>query len=157
MSSKLNHRLPVLRLVTSALALILAVSHPPAVNAASDAGIWKIDPSKSKVSTSSATLTINRVEGGYANAQGRFVVISGGGVYLLTGAASESQGLKPVDFTRMMQTGEAILIGTNPHSKDACGFACRAGLPERTRTVTFNVVKRGEQDIRDMLASGEQN
>jgi hypothetical protein len=158
MLSKLTNQLRMFRLVTSALAaLILSASLPQAGYAASDAGIWKIDPAKSKFNSSSATLTIKRVEAADSAAPGRFVVISGAGVYLMTGAASDSHGLKPVDFTRMTQTGEAVLIGTNPRSMDACGFECRAGLPERTRTVTFKVVKKGEQEIRDMLASDEQN
>jgi hypothetical protein len=158
MSFKFANQLPMFRLVTSTLAaLILSASLPQAGYAASDAGLWKIDPAKSKFNSSSATLTIKRVEGANSTAAGRFVVISGGGVYLMTGAASDSKGLKPVDFTRMTQTGEAVLIGTNPRSMDSCGFECRAGLPERTRTVTFKVVNRGEQQIKDMLAYDEQN
>jgi hypothetical protein len=158
MSLKLTHHLPMFRLVTSTLAaLILSASLPLAGHAASDAGIWKIDPAKSKFNANSATLTIKRVEAADSKAPGKFVVISGAGVYLMTGAAADSQGLKPVDFTRMTETGEAVLIGTNPRSLDPCAFACRAGLPEKTRTVTFKVVKRGEQQIRDMLASDEQN
>ena len=159
MLSKSTNQLSVLRIATSTLAaLILAASIPQAAFAASsDAGIWKIDPAKSKFNSSSATLTIKRVEGANPTAAGRFVVISGGGVYLMTGAASDSKGLKPVDFTRMTQTGEAVLIGTHPRSMDRCGFQCRAGLPELTRTVTFKVVNRGDQQIKDMLASDEQN
>ena len=160
MSSKLTNQLPALRLVTATLvALMLSASIPQAGFAASaDTGIWKIDPAKSKFNSSSATLTIKRVQGADSTAAGRFVVISGGGVYLMTGAAADSKGLKPVDFTRMTQTGEAVLIGTHPRSNDSCGFECRAGLPERTRTVTFNVVNRAQQQIRDMLAyDNEEN
>lgn len=161
MLSKLTNQLPSRSIVTSTLAaLILTVSLPQIGLAASaDTGIWKVDPAKSKFNSSSATLTLKRAGGpnSGATASERFIVISGAGVYLMTGAASDSKGLKPVDFTRMTQTGEAVLIGTHPRSMDSCGFECRAGLPERTRTVTFKVVKRGEQQIRDMLAFDEQN
>jgi hypothetical protein len=144
------------RTVTSTLvACVLAV--PQLAFAASEAGVWKVDPAKSKFNASSATLTIQRADGANATG-GRFIVISGAGVYLVTGSsASDSKGLKPVDFSRMTQTGEAVLIGTNPRSLDPCGFKCRAGLPEPVRTVTFKVVNRGEQQIRDMLASDDQN
>ena len=158
MLTKFTHQLPTRSLVTSTLAaLMLTISLPQIGLAASDAGIWKVDPTRSKLNSSSATLTIQRVEGKDSTASGKFIVISGAGVYLMTGAAADSSGLKPVDFTRMTQTGEAVLIGTHPRSKDGCGFECRAGLPERTRTVTFNVVKRGEQQIKDMLAYDDQN
>jgi hypothetical protein len=146
------------RTVTSTLAAcVLAATLPQLAFAASEAGIWKVDPAKSKFNASSATLTIKRADGANSTG-GKFIVISGAGVYLVTGSsASDSKGLKPVDFSRMTQTGEAVLIGTNPRSMDPCGFACRAGLPERTRTVTFKVVNRGEQQIKDMLASDDQN
>jgi hypothetical protein len=157
MLSKFTNPLPSRSVISSALAaLIMTVSLPQIALAASDAGIWKVDAAKSRLNSSSATLTIKRVEGSNPTAPGRFIVISGTGVYLMTGAAADSTGLKPVDFTRMTQTGEAVLIGTNPRSKDACAFECRAGLPERTRTVTFTVVKRGVQQIKDMLAYDDQ-
>jgi len=146
------------RAVTSTLtACVLAVALPQIALAASDAGIWKVDPAKSTFNSSSATLTIQRVENP-APAAGGFIVISGQGVYRVTGAtASESRGLKPVDFESMTRTGDAVLIGTHPRSLDPCGFKCRAGLPEPVRTVTFRVVKAGEQQIKDMLAYEGQN
>ena len=159
MFSKFTNQLPARRSVTSTLAaLILTASIPlTAAFAASDAGIWKVDPAKSKFNSNSATLTIQRVEGASSSA-GSFIVISGMGVYRVTGsAASDSSGLKPVDFANMTRTGEAVLIGTHPRSPDACGFKCRAGLPETVRTVTFKVVNRGEQQIRDMLAFDDQD
>jgi hypothetical protein len=70
-------------------------------------------------------------------------------------AASNSRGLKPVDFSRMTETGDAVLIGLQPRSKDPCGFECRSGLPERRLTVTFNIVKNGEQQLKDMIASAD--
>jgi hypothetical protein len=73
----------------------------------------------------------------------------------MTGPAAESIGLKPVDFATMTRTGEAVLIGTHPRSPDPCRFHCRAGLPEPVRTVTFRVVKTGEKQIKEMLASDD--
>jgi hypothetical protein len=143
--------------VTAALAvLILSASIPQAASAASDAGVWKVDPAQSKFNSRSATLTIQRVEGG-SSTRDSFIVISGEGVYRVTGSAAANRGFKPADFTNMTRTGEAVLIGTHPHSTDACGYKCRAGLPEPVRTVTFNIVKSGEQQIRDMLAYDDQN
>ena len=159
MLSKFTNPLTSRSIVASTLAaLILTVSLPQIAAASTDAGIWQVDPAKSRFNSRSATLSIKRTDSANATAAaGRFIVISGNGVYLMTGAAHDSSGLKPVDFTRMTQTGEAVLIGTNPRSNDHCGFECKAGLPERARTVTFNVVTRGEQQIRDMLASNDQD
>ena len=156
MSSKFTNQSPARHtLVASLAALMLAVSIPQIAFAASDAGIWKVDPAKSRFNSRSATLTIQRVEGAGA-ATDSFVVISGAGVYWVTGTrASDSRGLKPVDFENMTKTGEAVLIGTYPRSMDDCRFRCRAGLPENVRTVTFRVVKTGEPQIRDMLASDD--
>jgi hypothetical protein len=152
-----NSRPATRRKVGSTLAAcVLLAALPQVASAASAVGIWKVDPSKSTFNSGSATLTIQRVEGA-GSTSGTFIVISGAGVYRMTGAASDSQGLKPVDFATMARRGEAVLIGTHPRSPDPCGFRCRAGLPEPIRTVTFKVVKSGEHQIRDMLASDDQN
>jgi len=149
---------PALRTLTSTFAAcVLATMLPQAGFAASEAGIWKVDPANSKFNSSYATLSIHRTEGA-SSSGGSFIVISGTGVYLVRRArASESHGLKQVDFANMTRTGEAVLIGMHPRSLDHCGFKCKAGLPEPVRTVTFRVVKSGEQQIKDMLASNEQN
>jgi hypothetical protein len=155
MSSDLNNRMSARHIAASAVAALFLTASP--AFAASDAGIWKVNAAKSTFNANSATLTIQRVESASSNA-GSFIVISGAGVYRVTGAtASESRGLKPVDFQNMTRTGDAVLIGTYPHSKDSCGFHCRAGLPEKVRTVTFRVVKNGEQQIKDMLAYESAN
>ena len=154
MSSKFINQSPARHTIVASLAaLILAASIPQIAFAASYGGTWKVDATKSTFNSSSATLTIRRVEGA-ASGTDSFVVISGAGVYRVTGArASESWGLKPVDFANMTRTGEAVLIGTHPRSNDPCGFACSHGLSETTRTVTFRIVNNGEQQIKDMLAS----
>ena len=144
------------RLILAALAACaLGIAVPHAAFAASDVGIWKVDPSKSKYNTNSATLTLRRVENSSSAGTGSFIVISGLGVYRMTSSAhaADSAGLKPVDFQNMTRTGEAVLIGTHPRSNDDCGFKCRAGLVETTRTVTFKLVNKGDQQIKDMLAA----
>ena len=153
-----NFKTAARRTATSALAaLALASALPQMAHAASDAGIWRVDPGRSSFNSRSATLTIQRADDA-SPGTGGFIVISGAGVYRVTGAtASDSKGLKPVDFQAMTRTGDAVLIGTHPRSLDPCGFACRAGLPEPVRTVTFRVVKNGEQQIKDMLAYEDQN
>ena len=139
----------------AAFAMSAALPHE-AFSATPAVGIWKVDPSTSKYNANSATLTLRRVEGGSAGT-GTFVVISGMGVYRMIGAAhaADSAGLKQVDFQNMTRTGEAVLIGTHPRSYDPCGFACSHGLSEKVRTVTFKITNKGEQQIRDMLASDE--
>ena len=157
MTRNSTNQSPAYRLITAAVAAVaLSAALPQAAFAATDVGIWKVDPSKSQYNANSATLTIRRVENASAGAgSGSFIVISGLGVYRMTSSAhaADSAGLKPVDFQNMTRTGEAVLIGTHPRSNDDCGFKCRAGLNETIRTVTFRVVNKGEQQIKDMLAS----
>lgn len=146
------------RTITSTLAaLVLALALPQAGFAASsDAGLWKVNPAKSKFNSGSATLTMERVQSVSSNA-GSFIVISQGGVYVVTGAAaSDSKGLKKVDYTRMARDGKAVLIGTKVRSTDHCGFACQRGLSERHLTLTFKAVNGAEQQINDMLAERTQ-
>lgn len=150
-----TNKSPAYRLVMAAVAACaLSAALPTTTSAATDVGIWKVDPSKSKYNANSATLTLHRVEGSGGGGAGSFIVISGLGVYRMTSGAqaADSARLKPVDFQNMTRTGEAVLIGTHPRSNDDCGFKCRAGLVETTRTVTFRIVNKGEQQIRDMLA-----
>jgi hypothetical protein len=136
--------------------MALAAVLPQAALAASDVGFWKVDPAKSTYNARSATLTIRRIENPSSTAAGGLIVISGAGVYRLMGpSASDSRGFKLADFANMTRTGNAVLIGTHPHSQDYCAFKCRAGLPETVRTVTFRVVKNAEQQIKDMLAYDE--
>ncbi len=143
------------RTVTSTLAaLVLAIAVPQVAFAAgSNAGIWKVDPANSSFSSGSATLTIGRVEA-VNPAAGSFIVVSNGSVYLVTSAtASDSKGVKPVDYAGMMRDGKAVLIGKNARSMDYCGFRCQSGLPESRMTLTFKAVEGRGQQINDMLAA----
>ena len=156
MPSKSANRFQARSIVRATLAaLILSVSIPQIALAASEAGMWKVDPTKSTYNSGSATLTIYRAAA--ANSAGSSaIVISGEGVYQLTGAAaSDIADLKAVDFAAMTRAGKAVLIGRHPRSYDRCGFECRAGLPESVRTVTFSAVEGAERQIGDMLASDD--
>ena len=139
------------------LALLSAAALPQAGFAAnSDVGLWKIDPAHSKFNSGFATLTIERSQG-VNPAAGSFVVISKGSVYLMTGAAaSDITGVKLVDYTGMTRDGKAVLIGTNAHATDLCGFRCQSGLPDNRVTLTFKAVDGRGQQINDMLALNGQ-
>ena len=71
----------------------------------------------------------------------------------MTGAAaSDSKGVKLVDYAGMVRDGKAVLIGTNARSTDHCGFRCQTGLPDPRLTLTFTAVNAAGQQINDMLA-----
>jgi hypothetical protein len=154
MSYSLTSHLPVCRVIAATVVAWLLGSALPhtAVAQTSVAGVWKIETVKRNADNNTATLTISRAKGGNA-ATDKFLAISGQGVYVVTGPAVSSGGFKPADFSRMTQTGDAVLVGVQPRSKDPCGFECRSGLPERRLTVTFNLVKQGERQFQDMIAS----
>ena len=133
-------------------ALVLDAAIPQAGFAAtSDNGTWKVDTAHSKFSGGMATLVLNRAEGANPTA-GRFIFISKGNVYEVTGAAvSDSKGVKPVDYT-LISEGRSVLIGTKAQSMDHCRFRCQNGLPDPRVTMTFKVVDGRAQQINDMLA-----
>ena len=141
------------RTLTSTLAaLVLTAALPQAgfAAASSDLGIWKVDPAKSNFNSGNATLTLERA-GAVNPAAGSFIVISKGRVYLVTGAAaSDSKGVKPVDYTNM-SAGKGVLIGADARAIDHCGFRCQSGLDEHRVTLRFKAVDGGQQ-INDMLA-----
>lgn len=135
----------------AALALTAAFSHA-GLAAPSDAGIWRVDPTKSKMREGYTTLAIERVQNSNPGA-GKFIVISGQQVYLVTGPmAQNGSGVRPVDYTSMVRDGNAVLIGTGARAKEHCGFHCRAGLPEPKLTVTFRTAGGVQHHIEDMLA-----
>jgi hypothetical protein len=141
-------------IISTIAALVLAAALPQAAFAAgSNAGIWKVDPANSSFSSGSATLTIGRVEA-VNPAAGSFIVVSNGNVYLVTSAtASDSKGVKPVDYAGMMRDGKAVLIGKNARSAGPCSFRCQAGLSEPSMILTFTAVNGAAPQINDMLAS----
>ena len=151
------HHLPACRLIAATVvALMLGSALPhPGFAATSVAGVWKVETVNQNPNNNTATITISRVKGGNS-ATDKFLAISGQGVYVVTGpAAANGGGFKPTDVSRMTETGDAVLVGVQPRSKNPCGFECRSGLPEQRLTVTFNVVKQGERQFQDMIASAD--
>ena len=133
-------------------ALVLAAALPQAGFAATSySGTWKVDTAHSKFSNGIASLVLSRAEGANPTA-GRFIFISKGNVYEVTGAAiHDSKGVKPVDYT-LSSEGRSVLIGTKAQSMDQCRFRCQIGLPDPRVTMTFKVVDGRAQEINDMLA-----
>ena len=152
-----NH-LPAFRLImATAVALMLGSALPHSSSAATSvAGVWKVEKVKQNPDNNTATITISRAKGDNA-ATDKFLAISGQGVYVVTGAAATKGGFKPTDFSRMTQTGDAVLVGLQARSKNPCGFECRSGLPEQHLTLTFNIVKQGERQLQDMIASADNS
>ena len=144
-------------LISTLSALVLAASLSHASLAATDEGLWKVNPTKSSLNASSATLSIDRVAGAVNPVGSSFIAISNGNVYRITPAAgSASKGAQPVDYPRMMKKGEAVLIGSKAHTAEPwCNFRCQANLPEPHLTLTFSVAKGAEGQINDMLAQGK--
>ena len=142
--------------ISTVAAFALAAALPQlALAASSDAGIWKVDPTKSSYRSGAVTLRIERVASDHPGT-GKFIAVANGNVYLVTGAtASDGKSFKLVDYSQMMKDGSAVLIGTNARSPDPCGIRCQGGLPESRLTLTFKGVSSGEQQIRDMLAAAE--
>ena len=134
-------------------ALILAAVLPQSgLAVSSDAGIWKIDPAKSNVSSGAATLVIQRTRAEQP-AAGAFLLIANGSVYRITAPVdSGTKAHLPVDYASMMRDGKAVLIGTKAQSEDHCRFRCQAGIAEPSMTLRFKVVVGAEQQINDMLA-----
>ena len=156
MSYSLTHHLPACRLIAATVvALMLGSALPHSGFAATSVtGVWKVETVKQNPGTNTATITISRSKGG-SSAADKFLAISGQGVYVVTGPAASSGGFKPTDFSRMTETGDAVLVGVQPRSKNPCGFECRSGLPEQRLTLTFNLVKQGERQFNEMIASTE--
>jgi len=98
----------------------------------------------------------HRTRRGVNPANGGFVAISNGSVYLITGATRfRHQGRQAGRFTTgMMKDGKSRADRQNAQSADHCGFRCQSGLPDNRMTVTFKAVDGRAQQINDMLALG---
>lgn len=145
--------------ISTLAALVLAAALPQLAFAAgigTSAGVWKIDPRKSTYTNGAVTLRIERVAGTNPDA-GKFVVVSNGSVYLVTGASAyDAKAFRYVDYERMMRDGSAVLIGTNARSLDICNFKCQSGLPDNRMTLTFRGISSSDKQIKDMIAYDAQ-
>jgi hypothetical protein len=130
-----------------ALVVLLSAALSLPANAAD---IWKINYEKSKFSSGSNTLVLERGSG-QATSQSMnpkrdpsastFLVISDGKVYLATDEAasdvSSSNGVRKVNYT-LWRDMKLVQIGYNARSTDYCGFSCQSGQPDKRMTLTFN-------------------
>src|SRR5262245_3781038 len=108
------------RALTSTLAaLALAIVLPQAGFAQdnSDAGLWRVNMSRSTFGPSYNTMVIERVPTAAAQADGAFVVISGGYVYRVNGAARRMENWKNMDME---------IIGYDARASSSCRSRCQA-------------------------------
>jgi len=145
-----------------ALAVLLSATLALPAHAAE---IWKVNFAKSKFSSGSNTLVLER-DSGRTTAQGidakgtaagsSFLVISNGKLYMATdeGASNvdSSTGVRKVNYS-LWSHMKLVQIGGNVQSADHCGFRCQGGLPENHMTLTFtaNGIDPSGQ-MRDVLA-----
>jgi hypothetical protein len=119
------------RALTSTLAaLALATVLPQAGFAQSngDAGLWKVNIARSTFSPHYNTMVIERAPTAAATADGGFVVISGGYVYRVNGAARDMENWKNMDLE---------LIGYDVRASTSCRSRCQA------ITVTYRALTQG--------------
>jgi hypothetical protein len=139
--------------ISTLAALVIATALPQASTAMT---AWKVDPAKSRSSSSSITLTIESV-GTASQASGSFIVVANRNVYRVTGpTASDSNVVQPAAYARLKAQGKAALIGTKARAMNNCGSNCRFGVVGPSMTLTFKPVAGAEHDINDMLAEQKQ-
>jgi hypothetical protein len=108
------------RALTSTLAaLALTIVLPQAGFAQSngDAGLWRVNVARSTFGPSYNTMVIERVSTAAAAADGAFVVISGGYVYRVNGAARDMENWRDMDLE---------LIGYDVRASTSCRSRCQA-------------------------------
>jgi len=107
------------RTLSALAALALASVLPQAGFAQSngDTGIWKVNIAKSTFGSHYNTMVIERIPTAAATADGVFVVISGGYVYRVNGAARDMENWKDMDRE---------LIGYDVRASSSCRSRCQA-------------------------------
>ena len=128
------------------------------------AEVWKVNFEKSKFSSGSNTLVLDR-DNGKATTQGvdekgnatasTLLIVSHGRIYLAMDEATYNathNGVMTVDYPSMPGM-KLVQIGDNVRSNDYCGFRCQTGLSENHMTLTFKAVEGRGQQINDMLAA----
>jgi hypothetical protein len=150
-------------LTSAAVAALLtaALSWP-----AQAAEVWRVNVEKSKFSSSTNTLVLDRFMGKPSAqivasgnpAAGTFLVIAGGKVYLAADQSADAwgTGIKTVDYTRWMDM-KLVQIGDHVRSLDYCSFRCQAGLADRRKTLSF-IAKGGDpsERMRDLVVYNEK-
>jgi len=133
------------RYAAIALAALFSAALSLPVHAAE---IWKVNIEKSKFSSGSNTLVLDR-DNGKATTQGvdekgnptagTLLVVSHGRIYLAMDEATYNtthNGVRTVAYPSMPGM-KLVQIGYNVRSADNCGFHCQSGLSDPRMTVTF--------------------
>ena len=137
------------RFETRYAAIALAALFSAALSLSAQAAeVWKVNFEKSKFSSDSNTLVLDRANG-KATTQGvdekgnptasTLLIVSHGRIYLAMDEATYNathNGVRTVDYPSMPGM-KLVQIGENVRSKDYCGFRCQSGLPDTRMTVTF--------------------
>jgi hypothetical protein len=157
----MTYNLSTRTLVSTFAALAMAAALPQASFAmgASDAELWTVNVAKSKFSTGTSTLIVERAGLRDANATvsgGAFLVISDDKVYLAMPAAAydANKDIKTVAYTDWKGM-KLVQIGDQAHARVYCGFRCQSGLLENHMTVTFKSADTGGPQINNLLAANK--
>jgi len=109
-------------------------------------GTWKIDGAR--VVDGWTNLSIERDASVTSQANGQFIVVDGGNVYLATGM--DARAMNKADLANA--GGKLVLIGKHARRADLCTFKCQYGLPERSMTLRFVNVEGTEQLMGEVVA-----
>jgi hypothetical protein len=134
------------RFETQYAAIALAALFSAALSLSAHAAeVWKVNFEKSKFSSGSNTLVLDRDNGkATVDEKGNptantLLIVSHGRIYLAMDEATYNathNGVRTVDYPSMPGM-KLVQIGDNVRSKDYCGFRCQSGLPDTRMTVTF--------------------
>ena len=137
------------RLETRYAAIALAALFSAAMSLSAHAAeVWKVNFEKSKFSSGSNTLVLDR-DNGKATTQGvdekgnpsasTFLIVSNGGIYLAMDEATYNathNGVRTVAYPGMPGM-KLVQIGYNVRYTNYCGFRCQSGFTDSRITVTF--------------------
>ena len=136
------------RFETRYAAIALAALFSAALSLSAHAAeVWKVNFEKSKFSSGSNTLVLDR-DIGKATTQvdekgnptaSTLLIVSNGGIYLAMDEATYNathDGVRTVAYPSMPGM-KLVQIGDKVRSADYCGFRCQSGLPDRRMTLTF--------------------
>jgi hypothetical protein len=149
-----------------ALAVLIAAVLSLPANAAE---IWKVNLAKSKFSSSTNTLVLERdsakasaqnIGGNTDSGANTFLVIAHRKIYLATDEAASdasNRSVRTVDYTAWRGM-KLVQIGEKVRPADICGFSCQAGLRDSRMTLTFtsNGVDPSRQMSKIVVFNDEQ-
>jgi hypothetical protein len=133
------------RLETRYAAIALAALFSAAMSLSAHAAeVWKVNFEKSKFSSDSNTLVLDRDNRKGVDEKGNpsastLLIVSNGGIYLAMDEATYNathNGVRTVAYPSMPGM-KLMQIGYNVRYTNYCGFRCQSGLPDTRITVTF--------------------